>query len=43
MKERILLKQVKPKNAPMTVEYKGFNHPLYATGKLGSAIKSEVH
>lgn len=43
MKERILFKQVKPKNASMTVEYKGFNNPLYATGKLASAIKSEVH
>lgn len=43
MKERVLFKQIKPKNASMTIEYKGFNSPLYATGKLASAIKSEVH
>lgn len=43
MKSRIIAKQVKPKNAPMTVEYKGFNHPLVLTGKLMGAITSEVH
>ena len=43
MKQRVWFKEVKPKNANMTIEYKGFNHPLFMTGKLANAIKSEVH
>lgn len=43
MKQRILSNQIKPDNAIMTIEYKGFNHPLYMNGKLVEAIKSEVH
>ena len=43
MKSRFLDKSIKPKNAKMTVEYKGSNDPLYLTGRMASAIKSEVH
>ena len=43
MKERFLNNEIKPKNAPMTIAYKGSNTPLYATGKMASSIKSEVH
>lgn len=42
-KSRILNREVKPKNAKMTVEYKGYNQPLVLSGKMMSAIKSEVH
>lgn len=43
MKGRFLDKSIKPRNAKMTVEYKGSNDPLYITGRLASSIKSEVH
>lgn len=43
MKMRFLDKSIKPKNAPMTVEYKGFNDPLNLTGRMANSIKSEVH
>lgn len=43
MKERFLTNQIKPKNAKMTVEYKGSNTPLYISGKMANSIKSEVH
>ena len=43
MKERFFKKQIKPKNSPMTVEYKGFNDPLYLTGQMMNSITSEVH
>ena len=43
MKSRFLDNSIKPRNAKMTVEYKGSNDPLYITGKLASSIKSEVH
>ena len=43
MKGRFLDNSIKPKNAKMTVEYKGSNTPLYITGRMASAIKSEVH
>ncbi len=41
--QKILDSSIKPKNAPMTVEYKGSNTPLYLTGSTFSAIKHEVH
>ena len=43
MKGRFLDNSIKPKNAKMTVEYKGSNTPLYITGRMASTIKSEVH
>ena len=43
MKGRFLDNSIKPKNAKMTIEYKGSNSPLYITGRMASAIKSEVH
>lgn len=43
MKERFLTNQIKPKNAKMTVEYKGSNTPLYISGRMANSIKSEVH
>jgi hypothetical protein len=43
MKERFFGNQIKPKNAKMTIEYKGSNDPLYLTGRMASSIKSEVH
>ena len=43
MKERFFGNQIKPKNKPMTVAYKGSNDPLYLTGRMASSIKSEVH
>lgn len=43
MKERFLDNSIKPKNAEMTVEYKGFDKPLVLTGKMADSIKSEVH
>lgn len=42
-KERFLNGSIKPKNAPMTVEYKGSNDPLYLTGATFSAIKHKVN
>ena len=42
-KSRIISREVRPKNAKMTVEYKGFNQPLVQSGKMLSAITSEVH
>lgn len=43
MKERFLDNSIKPKNAKMTVEYKGSNTPLYISGRMANSIKSEVH
>lgn len=43
MKERFLDNSIKPKNAKMTVEYKGSNDPLYISGRMANSIKSEVH
>ena len=43
MKARFLSNEIKPKNAKMTIEYKGSNNPLYLTGRMASSIKSEVH
>ena len=43
MKEIFFGNQIKPKNAKMTIEYKGSNDPLYLTGRMASSIKSEVH
>lgn len=43
MKGRFIGNEIKPKNAKMTVEYKGSNSPLYLTGRMASSIKSEVH
>lgn len=43
MKGRFLDNSIKPKNAKMTIAYKGSNDPLYLTGRMASSIKSEVH
>lgn len=43
MKGRFIGNEIKPKNAKMTVVYKGSNSPLYLTGRMASSIKSEVH
>lgn len=43
MKSRFLDNSIKPKNSKMTIEYKGSNNPLYLTGRMARAIKSEVH
>lgn len=43
MRERIDSKKIKPKNAEMTIEYKGSNTPLYMTGELYFGIESKVH
>lgn len=42
-KSRIISREVRPKNSSMTVDYKGFNQPLVLSGKMMSAITSEVH
>lgn len=43
MKGRFLDGSIKPDNANMTIAYKGYDDPLNLTGKMMSAIKSEVH
>lgn len=43
MKGRFLDGSIKPKNRPMTIQYKGYNDPLVLTGEMAKSIKSEVH
>lgn len=43
MRERIMSKKIKPKNAEMTKEYKGSATPLYMTGELYFGIKHKVN
>lgn len=42
-RSRIETNELSPKNKPMTIEYKGFNHPGFMTGQLLDNIKGKVN
>lgn len=41
-RSRIYLNEIKPKNKPLTIKYKGFDHPGFMTGQLVDNIKGKA-